>query len=122
MDGGGPPIAHRGPALRSSSPSETLDPNLERPPPSVSAGQGPFVVVWRVLGSNQRRRTPADLQTGSRVSLTCTDGFVGAGIAPDPTRLLQRWSDGRDLSSLGTSWSQRWMARKECVIRSGPLL
>ena len=37
--------------------------NEERPLTSVRAGQRPFSMVWRVLGSNQRRRTPADLQS-----------------------------------------------------------
>jgi hypothetical protein len=41
----------------------------QRPRAGVSAGQGPFVLVWRVMDSNQRRTTPTVLQGRTTTSL-----------------------------------------------------
>jgi hypothetical protein len=35
----------------------------DRPLTDIAAGQGPFVLLWRVMDSNQRRTTPTVLQT-----------------------------------------------------------
>src|SRR5690349_12802212 len=75
------------------SPSGT---KTDRPLTSVRAGQGPFFVVWRVLGSNQRRRTPADLQSapfGHSGNPPCQPWDLA--ILPADARIARRWGLAR---------------------------